>query len=87
MLHFFLAMYLINFIYLSIYLSILLGSHTQVPWPRGRIGTVAASLHHSHSNARSELCLQSASQLMAKPDPLTHSRRLGIESASSWILV
>ena len=38
---------------------------------RGLIGAVAASLRHSHSNARS----------------LTHSPRSGIEPASSWILV
>ena len=37
---------------------------------RGRIGAAAASLHHSHSNAGSELCLQPTSQLMAMPDAL-----------------
>ena len=36
---------------------------------RGLIGAVAASLHHSHSNARSEPCLQPTPQLMATPDP------------------
>ena len=36
---------------------------------RGRIGTVAAGLHHSHSNARSELRLWSIPQLTAMPDP------------------
>ena len=36
---------------------------------RGRIGAVAAGLHHSHSNARS----------------LTHWVRPGIEPTSSWI--
>ena len=35
----------------------------------GRIEAVAASLHHSHSNAGSELCLQPMPQLMAMPDP------------------
>ena len=39
--------------------------------PRGRIGTAAASLHRSHSNAGS----------------LTHSSRPGIEPVSSWTLV
>ena len=34
---------------------------------RGLIG--AAGLHHSHSNARSEPCLQPTPQLMAMPDP------------------
>ena len=32
---------------------------------RGSIGATAASLHHSHSNARSKLCLQPAPQLTA----------------------
>ena len=32
---------------------------------RGRIGASAAGPHHSHSNARSELCLQPTPQLMA----------------------
>ena len=36
---------------------------------RGLIGAVAAGLCHSHSNARSELCLQSTLQLTATPDP------------------
>ena len=33
------------------------------------IGAVAASLHHSHRNAGSKLCLQLTPQLMAMPDP------------------
>ena len=36
---------------------------------RGLIGAVAASLRHSHSNARSEPRLQPTLQLMATPDP------------------
>ena len=36
---------------------------------RGLIGAVAAGLHQSHSNARSELHLQPTPQLMATPDP------------------
>ena len=36
---------------------------------RGRIGDVAAGLHHSHSNARSRPHLQPIPQLMAMPDP------------------
>ena len=35
---------------------------------RGLIGATAASLHHSHSNAGSELSLQSIPQLTATPD-------------------
>ena len=38
---------------------------------RGQIGATAASLHYSHSNARS----------------LTHSARPGIEPTTSWFLV
>ena len=36
---------------------------------RGRIGTVATGLHHSHSNMGSEPCLQATPQLTATPDP------------------
>ena len=36
---------------------------------RGPIGAAAAGLHHSHSNAGSELCLQPTPQLTATPDP------------------
>ena len=35
---------------------------------RGRIGAVATSLHHSHSNAGSELRLRPTPQLTAMPD-------------------
>ena len=35
---------------------------------RGRIGAVAAGLHHSHRNIRSELHLQPTPQLTATPD-------------------
>ena len=35
---------------------------------RGRIGAIAASLYHSHSNAGSEPLLQTTLQLMAKLD-------------------
>ena len=36
---------------------------------RGRIGAVAAGLHHSHSNAGSHPCLQPTPQLIVTPDP------------------
>jgi len=39
---------------------------------RDQIGAAAASLHHSHSNARAKPHLQSTLQLTAMPDPLTH---------------
>ena len=55
-------------------------------WAKGWIGAAAASLHHSHSNARSELHLWPTLQLAATPDPLKHWARPGIESASPWIL-
>ena len=37
---------------------------------RGQIKATAAGLHHSYSNAKSELHLRPAPQLMAMPDPL-----------------
>ena len=36
---------------------------------RGLVGAVAAGLHHSHSNARSELHLQPTPQLRTTLDP------------------
>ena len=39
---------------------------------RDWIGAVAASLHHSHSDARSEPRLRPTPQLVAMPDPLIH---------------
>ena len=55
-------------------------------WARGWIRATAASLHHSHSNARSKLHLQPRCSL--RPcrsfNPLSEA---GIEPASSWILV
>ena len=38
-------------------------------WARDRIGAAAASLHHSHSNAGSKLCLRPTPQLTATPAP------------------
>ena len=52
---------------------------------RGPIGATAASLRHSHSNARSKPCLQRTPQLMARF--LIHWVRPGIELTSSGILV
>ena len=49
--------------------------------------SAAASVCHSHSNARSELCLWPTPQLMATLDPLIHWVRPGIKRTSSWILV
>ena len=39
---------------------------------RGQIGATVASLHQSHSNARSELHLQPTPQILETLDPLTH---------------
>ena len=36
---------------------------------RGQIRAVAAGLHHSHSNAESQPCLQPTPQFTAMPDP------------------
>ena len=52
---------------------------------RNLMGASAASLHHSDSNARSELCLQPTSQLMATS--ILNRVRPGIKPASSWLLV
>ena len=41
---------------------------------RGRIGATAAGLHHSHSNARPEPCLQPTPQLVAMLNPLSEAR-------------
>ena len=38
-------------------------------WARGQTGAAAAGLHHSHSNARSELCLGPSLEVTAKLDP------------------
>ena len=54
---------------------------------RGQIRAAAAGHSHSHSDARSEPCLQPTPQLMAMRDPLTHQVRPGIKPTSSWILV
>ena len=44
---------------------------------RGQIGAVAASLHHSHSNARSEPRLRPTPQLTATLDPSPTERGKG----------
>ena len=45
---------------------------------RGRIEAVAVGLHHSQSNAGSELCLRSTPQLMATWDPKPTERGQGL---------
>ena len=54
---------------------------------RGPIRGVAASLHHSHSNPRSKLCLWPTPQLTGNAGSVTHWARPGIEPAASWFLV
>ena len=67
---------LLFFIYLFIYFAFLPFSRAAPAayggsQARGRIGAVAAGLHHSHSNVGSEPHLQPTSQLMATLDPQT----------------
>ena len=50
---------------------------------RGLIGATAASLCHSHSNARSELCLWPTLQLPATPDPQPTEQDQGWNPKSS----
>ena len=61
------------FIYLFIYLFIYIFRATPMVYvgsqTSGLIGAVAASLHHSHSNTRSEPHLRPIPQLTAMPDP------------------
>ena len=45
---------------------------------RGRIGTTAASLCHSHSHTGSEACLRITPQLRAMPDPKPTEWRQGL---------
>ena len=54
---------------------------------RGQIQAAAASLHHNHSNARSELHLWPYTAACDKTGSLIHWARPGIEPASSWVLV
>ena len=53
------------FIYLLFRVSLAACGGSQA---RGRIGAIAARLHHSHSNAGSELCLRPTPQLTTTPD-------------------
>ena len=55
---------------------------------RGRVGAVAASLNHSHSNTESNMHLQPTPQLMAiNAGSLTYRARSVIEPAYSSMLV
>ena len=53
---------------------------------RGPIRAVAAGLRHTHSNARSDLCL-TITTAHSNARSLTHWARPGIEPTSSWMLV
>ena len=61
-------LYLWLFIIFIFYFFVFLGPHAAYggSQARGQIGAVATGLHHSHSNTRSEPCLQ---QIMATLDP------------------
>ena len=50
----------------------------EVSQPRGQIGAMAASLHHSHSNKGSKLHLWPTPQLTATPDPQPTERGQGL---------
>ena len=54
---------------------------------KGRIGTIAAGLCHSHSSVRSELCLWPTPQFEPTPGSLTHWVRPEIDPTSSWVWV
>ena len=58
----------------------------KIPGARVQIGTTAAGLHHSHSNARSKPPLRFTLQPRGKAGSLIHWVRPGIKPASSWIL-
>ena len=62
----------ILFIYTFIYLFRATPSAYGGSQARGRIGAIAAALHHSHTNTRSEPCLRPTPQLMATPGSLLH---------------
>ena len=53
---------------------------------RGGIRDAAASLHHSHRDARSEPHLRPTPLAHGNAESLTHWARPGIEPTSSWIL-
>ena len=53
---------------------------------RGWIGATTASLHHSHSNARSELS-ETYTTAHDNAGSLTHWARPGMEPDTSWFLV
>ena len=52
---------------------------------RGCFGAVAADLHHSHSNAGSEPCLQPTPQLRETLDPQPTEQCQGLNQRPQWI--
>ena len=69
----FFLIYFLFFVFLSFRAAPMACGGSQA---RGLIGAVATGLHHSHSNARSELHLQPTPQLTAMPifNPLSEAR-------------
>ena len=61
--------------------------HMEVPGFQGPNRAVAAGLHHSHSNAGSEPCLQPTLQLTVTPDPSPTERGQGLNPSphSYWL--
>ena len=75
-------------IYLFIYLFLLFRASSVAygsSQARGLIAAIAAGLHHSHSNIRSEPSLW-PTQLKAMPNP-THWAKPGIKPSTLWFLV
>ena len=54
---------------------------------RGRIGTTAAGLHHSHSKCQIQAASATYTTAYGNAGSLTHWAGPGFEPASSWILV
>ena len=83
--------YIYKNIYIFIYLFILVFRATSAACggfqARGRIRAAAASLHHSHSNARSQAAYVTYTTAHGNAISLTRRARLGIEPASSWLLI
>ena len=57
------------FIYFFLFLFRAALRYMEIPRLGGRIGAIAASLHHNHNNVRSEPHLGTSPQFMAMLDP------------------
>ena len=79
------------FLYFFFFLSFVFSRATPMAHggsqPRGPIRTTAASLHHSHSNARSKPPLRPYTTAHSSARSLTHWAKPGIKPETSWFLV